>query len=97
MGLGDRLHKAKEELVEPHADGISGLKVGDPAYDDWSVLRDFSDLETARAFRQQLEEAGLKAVLTADQEPDGFGHGDIALRVPQEDYAEASNFLEPEL
>jgi len=44
-----------------------------------------------------LEEAGLKAVLTADAEPDGFGHGDIALRVPQSDYAEASNFLEPEV
>lgn len=97
MGIGDELRKAKEEFVEPHADGISEVQIGNPEYDDWTVLRDFSDLETARAFRQQLEEAGLKAVLTADQEPDGFGHGDIALRVPQSDYAEASNFLEPEL
>lgn len=97
MGLGDELRKAKEDFVEPHADGISEVQIGIPEYDDWSVLRDFSDLETARAFRQQLEEAGLKAVLTADQEPDGFGHGDIALRVPQADYGEASNFLEPEL
>jgi len=97
VGLGDELRKAKDEFVEPHADGISEVQIGNPEYDDWSVLRDFSDLETARAFRQQLEEAGLKAVLTADSEPDGFGHGDIALRVPQSDYAEASNFLEPEL
>lgn len=92
MGLGD---KFREEFVEPHADGIDEVKVADPAYDDWPVVRDFADLETARAFRQQMQEAGLKAVLTADQEPDGFGHGDIALRVPQDDFAEASNFLEP--
>ena len=97
MGLGDKLHKAKEELVDPHADGISEVAVGDSAYDSWPVLKDFTDLETARAFRQQLEEAGLKAVLTADQAPDGFGHGDIALRVPEDAWSDASNFLEPEL
>ena len=31
--------------------------MGDPRFDEWEVVRDFEDLETARAFRQQLTEA----------------------------------------
>ena len=34
------------------------INVGDASYDDWEVVRDFDDLETARAWRQQLTDAG---------------------------------------
>ena len=44
----------------------SELFVGDPAYDDWEVVRDFEELDAARAWRQQLAETGIEAVLTSD-------------------------------
>jgi hypothetical protein len=79
----DRVERAREVLGgEAHADGEEELHVGDPKYDDWDVVRDFGDLETARAFRQNLAERGQSSVLTADHPLDQFGRGDIALRVP---------------
>jgi len=30
------------------------VHVGDPRFDDWDVVRDFEDTETARAWRQHL-------------------------------------------
>ena len=42
------------------------LHIGDPRFDDWEVVRDFGDVETARAWRQHLEEAGMEAVITSD-------------------------------
>jgi hypothetical protein len=67
--------------------------VGDPRFDGWEVVRDFEDLATARAFRQQLAEAGLEAVLTADWPLDRFDQGDIALRVPPGGWSEAEELL----
>jgi hypothetical protein len=67
--------------------------VGDPRFDDWEVVRDFEDLATARAFRQQLAEAGIDAVLTTDWPLDRFGQGDIALRVPQGSWSDAEELL----
>ena len=52
-------------------------------------MRDFADVQTARAWHQALDEAGIEAVLTADWPLDRFGRGDIALRVPPEDWSEA--------
>jgi hypothetical protein len=73
------------------------LYVGDPRFDDWEVVRDFGDLETAQAFCQLLDEAGLEAVLTADWELDKFNRGDIAMRVPPGKWSEANEALdEPE-
>jgi hypothetical protein len=69
------------------------VHVGDPSYDDWAVVRDFEDLETALAFRDQLREAGIKAVLTSDWELDRFRRGDIALRVEAGDYGDAEMLL----
>jgi hypothetical protein len=69
------------------------LHVADPYYDDWAVVRDFEDLETALAFRDQLRDAGIKAVLTSDWELDGFRRGDIALRVESADYGDAEVLL----
>ena len=69
------------------------IHVGDPTYDDWVVVRDFEDLETALAFRDQLRDAGMKAVLTSDWELDHFHRGDIALRVEGADYGDAEVLL----
>ena len=46
----------------PHADGEAELHVGDPRFDDWEVVRDFGELEAARAWRQHLGSAGVESV-----------------------------------
>lgn len=79
-----------------HPDGLAELQVGDAAYDDWDIVRDFSELETARAFRQALTDRGEQAVLTSDWPLDKWGRGDISLRVPPGRGIEAEEMLEPE-
>jgi hypothetical protein len=73
--------------------GGADVHVGDAAYDDWAVVRDFEDLDTALAFRDQLRDAGIKAVLTSDWELDRFRRGDVALRVEGGDYGDAEVLL----
>jgi hypothetical protein len=73
--------------------GGADVHVGDQSYDDWAVVRDFEDLETALAFRDRLRETGMKAVLTSDWELDRFRRGDIALRVEGFDYGDAELLL----
>jgi hypothetical protein len=95
MGLGDRFRDlfgaAGGSL---HPDGLAELRVGDAAYDDWDVVRDFEELETARAWRQQLTDAGFDAVITSDHPLDEWGRGDIALRVPPGRWSEANELLD---
>jgi hypothetical protein len=69
------------------------VHVGDPRFDDWEVVRDYENLPTARAFREQVRDAGIDAVLTSDWPLDRFGRGDIALRVLPEDWSEAELLL----
>jgi hypothetical protein len=69
------------------------VQVGDPRFDDWEVIADFEDLETAHAFRDRLREFGFAAELTADEPLDEFRRGDIALRVPPESWSEAELHL----
>ncbi len=78
------------------ADGTnerSDLRIGDRRFDHWEVVHDFEDVETARAWRRHLDEAGIEAVMTSDWPLDRFGRGDIALRVPAERWSEANEFL----
>jgi hypothetical protein len=75
------------------ADERSALHVGDPRYDDWDVVHDFGDLDTARAWLRHLEEAGMEGVITSDWPLDRFGRGDIALRVPPGGWSDADEFL----
>jgi hypothetical protein len=82
-----RSKKTHGQRAEPE------LHVGDPRYDDWEVVRDFEDLETARAWRQHLQESGINAVVTSDWPLDRFGRGDIALRVPPGRWSDAEEFL----
>ena len=84
--------RRRPKAARPAA-GQRELHVGDPRFDDWDVVHDFGDVETARAWRQHLEEAGMEAVITADWQPDRFGRGDIALRVPPGMWSEAEEFL----
>ena len=73
--------------------GGAAVHISDASYDDWSVVRDFEDLDTALAFRDQLRDAGIKAVQTSDWELDQFRRGDIALRVEPADYGDAELLL----
>lgn len=69
------------------------LHIGDPRYDDWEVVRDFEDLDSARAWHQHLVDAGIESVMTSDWPLDRFGRGDIALRVPPGGWSDAEEFL----
>ncbi len=75
------------------ADRGRDLHVGDPRFDDWEVVRDFEEIDAARAWRQHLVEAGIDAELTADWPLDRFGRGDVALRVPPGRWSEAEELL----
>lgn len=81
-------------MFAQHPDGAAELIVADPGYDGWEVVRDFGELETARAWRQQLTDHGFEAVLTADYPLDRWGRGDIALRVPPGRWSEANELLD---
>ncbi|MEA2332485.1 MAG: hypothetical protein QOH58_2623 [Thermoleophilaceae bacterium] len=72
----------------------SPLRVGAAEYDDWALVEDYEDLDTALAFRDGLRELGLRAELTADHPLDRFGRGDIALRVPPDQYGDATVALD---
>ncbi len=83
MGIADQIRRIfGTASAARHPDGLDELRVGDAAYDDWDVVQDFAELETARAFRQSLTDQGVTAVLTSDWPLDEYGRGDIALRVP---------------
>jgi len=88
MSLIDRLRRA----FAP-GPGTTPIHVDDPSFDSWDVVRDFSDVKTARAWHQALVEAGIEGVLTSDWPIDRFGHGDIALRVPSDAWSEAELLL----
>lgn len=95
MGVLGRISNVFRVAVgDEHSDGLGELVVGDAAYDDWDVVADYGELETARAFRQALTDRGIKAVLTADWALDEFGRGDIALRVPAGQGIEAEEMLD---
>ena len=69
------------------------LHVADPRFDGWEVVRDFEELAAAQAWRRQLTDAGIEAVLTADWPLDRFDRGDIALRVPPGQWSDAEELL----
>jgi hypothetical protein len=95
VGLGDKFRQlfgVGEESLHP--DGVAELHVGDARYDNWDVVRDFEELETARAWRQQLTDAGIDAVITSDYPLNEYGRGDIALRVPPGRWSDANELLD---
>ena len=90
MGFLSRWRRA---LTSGRPDGVAKLEIGDPRFDGWEVVREFEDLDTARAWHQQLLDAGIESVLTADHEPDRFGRGDVYLQVPAGRWSEAEEFF----
>ena len=80
-------------LTSERADGVGELQIDDPRFDDWEVVREFDDVGAARAWRQQLLDHGIEAVITADHEPDRFGRGDIYLQVPPGRWSEAEELF----
>jgi hypothetical protein len=68
--------------------------VGEPAYDDWPVVRDFDDVASARTWLQHLREAGFEAALTSDWPLDRLGRGDISLRVAPGQWSQAEEALD---
>lgn len=71
-----------------------GLHIGDPRFDDWEVVREFEDVESARSWHQHLAEAGMEAAITADHPLDQFGRGEIYLQVPPGTWSEAEAYLD---
>ena len=97
MGFKDRIGKALgTNEGSLHPDGLAEIAIGDASYDDWDIVADYPELETARAFRQALTDLGHEAVLTSDWPLDEHGRGDISLRVPPGRGTEAEEALEPE-
>ena len=70
-----------------------GVHISDPRYDGWEVVRTFEDLDSARAWQQHLEEAGIEAALTSDWPLDRFKRGDVMLQVPPEQWSDAEELL----
>lgn len=89
MSLFDRL----KQKVKSIGDGSGRIHIGDPRFDDWEVVREFGDLETALAWRDALRERGIEAELTSDWELDRFNRGDINLQVPPGRWSEAEELL----
>jgi hypothetical protein len=50
-------------------------------FENWPVVSDYQDLETALAFRDQVRTIGFAAELTSDWPLKNNGDDDIALRV----------------
>lgn len=70
------------------------VQIGAAQYDDWPVVADYEDLQTARAFLDGLRDLGLTAELTSDHPLDRANRGDIALRVPPAQYGDATVALD---
>ncbi len=87
------LRKLRDSLASPRPDGSRELHVGDPRFDDWEPVREFEDLDSARAWRDHLEEVGIEAVITTDWPLDRFGRGDISVQVPPGRWSEAEEAL----
>jgi hypothetical protein len=74
--------------------GVAPVHVGDPRFDSWEPVAHFERIETARAFRQDLDEAGFDCALTADHPLDRLGRGDIALEVPADQWSDAQAHID---
>ena len=71
------------------------LHVDDIAFDSWNIVADYTEINVAMAFCQQLRESGFAAELTSDWPLDQWGVGDIALRVhPDEDQFAARDVVD---
>ena len=70
------------------------VSVDDPCFESWETVSTFEDLNTARAWRDQLRAMGLDASCVADHPLDRFGRGDIYLVVPPAQLSQANEIIE---
>ncbi len=87
------LRKLRDSLTSERPDGVDELRISDPRFDEWDSVREFEDLDSARAWRQHLESVGIEAVITSDWPLDRFGRGDISLQVPPGSWSDAEEAL----
>ena len=67
---------------------------GDPRLADWETVATIEDEKTAVAWRDHLLSAGVDAAWVADDPLDRFGHGDVYLVVPPEQWSRANEIVE---
>ena len=67
---------------------------GDPRLADWETVATIEDEKTAVAWRDHLRSAGVDAACLADHPLDRFGHGDVFLVVPPEQWSRANEIVE---
>jgi hypothetical protein len=79
-----RLAKFKEPAVA----------IDDPRLEGWETVSTFEEQTTAVAWRDRLRELGIDAACVADRPVDRFGHGDIYLVVPPDQWSRANELVE---
>ena len=87
------LRQLRSMFTSEQADGIAELHIGDPRFDGWEPVREFGELETARAWLGHLQGHGIEAAITSDWPLDRFGRGDISLQVSPGRWSEAEELL----
>lgn len=70
------------------------VSIADPRLDAWETVSTFEDRTTALAWRDRLRDMGVDARCAADHPLDRFGHGDIYLVVPPEQWSRANEIVE---
>jgi hypothetical protein len=70
------------------------VSIGDPRLADWETVAELDDKGTAVAWRDHLRSMGVEAACVADHALDRFGHGDIYLVVPPEQWSRANEIAE---
>lgn len=91
--MASPFRRLRRAISSPRPDGSGELHVGDPRFDDWEPVHEFGDIDTARGWRQHLEDLGVEAAITSDWPLDRFGRGDISLQVPPGRWSEAEEIL----
>ena len=79
---------------KPRAGKSPPVSVQDPRFEDWETVSTFEDQTTALAWRDELCSMGIDASCTADQPLDRYGHGDIYLVVPPDQWSRANEIVD---
>jgi hypothetical protein len=70
------------------------VSIGDPRLEGWETVSVLEDQATAVAWRDHLRGIGIDASCVADHPPDRFGHGDIYLVVPPDQWSLATEVVD---
>jgi hypothetical protein len=70
------------------------VAVGDPRFDGWETVGNFTEQPGAVAWRDQLREMGVDAACVSDHPLDRWGRGDIYLVVPPGQWSRATEIMD---